>query len=178
MLELRSTFIYPVFNWAWKSLLFSVPRFVCLWYILKHATLLYLSNYIHSETQLLGRSLFCLGLLLRYGYQLILTSENQLDFPKIITLLQRKYLLREDFSLKVRALQVCEPSCINVVYDMILCRLWMLYTISRIKDNYPCIFFIWTVPYKMHFFICSCRLWDTYLSRSLNLCYKRKSWIS
>ncbi|WVZ61503.1 hypothetical protein U9M48_011364 [Paspalum notatum var. saurae] len=58
-----------------------------------------------SDTQLLGRSLFCLGLLLRYGYQLMLTSENELDFPKIINLLQRRYLLREDYSLKVRALQ-------------------------------------------------------------------------
>ncbi|GJN24260.1 hypothetical protein PR202_gb11991 [Eleusine coracana subsp. coracana] len=54
---------------------------------------------------LLGRSLFCLGLLLRYGYQLMLTSENQLDFPKIIDLLKKRYLLRDDFSLKVRALQ-------------------------------------------------------------------------
>ncbi|CAN6170545.1 unnamed protein product [Urochloa humidicola] len=59
----------------------------------------------NSDSQLLGRSLFCLGLLLRYGYQLMLTSENQLDFPKIISLLQKKYLLRDDFNLKVRALQ-------------------------------------------------------------------------
>ncbi|PUZ68216.1 hypothetical protein GQ55_2G007600 [Panicum hallii var. hallii] len=59
----------------------------------------------NSDSQLLGRSLFCLGLLLRYGYQLMLTSENQLDFPKIINLLQRRYLLRDDFNLKVRALQ-------------------------------------------------------------------------
>jgi cohesin loading factor subunit SCC2 len=35
----------------------------------------------------------------------MLTSENQLDFPKIINLLQRRYLLRDDFNLKVRALQ-------------------------------------------------------------------------
>ncbi|KAK3124182.1 hypothetical protein QOZ80_7BG0583020 [Eleusine coracana subsp. coracana] len=59
----------------------------------------------NSDSQLLGRSLFCLGLLLRYGYQLMLTSENQLDFPKIIDLLKKRYLLRDDFSLKVRALQ-------------------------------------------------------------------------
>uniref|UniRef100_K3ZPX8 Sister chromatid cohesion protein n=1 Tax=Setaria italica TaxID=4555 RepID=K3ZPX8_SETIT len=59
----------------------------------------------NTDSQLLGRSLFCLGLLLRYGYQLMLTSENQLDFPKIINLLQRRYLLRDDFNLKVRALQ-------------------------------------------------------------------------
>jgi hypothetical protein len=77
----------------------------------KHATFLCLADCIHSGTQLLGRSLFCLGLLLRYGYQLMQTSENQLDFPKIINLLQRKYLLRDDFSLKVRALQVCVTTC-------------------------------------------------------------------
>ncbi|XP_062190537.1 sister chromatid cohesion protein SCC2-like isoform X1 [Phragmites australis] len=59
----------------------------------------------NSDGQLLGRSLFCLGLLLRYGYQLMLTSENQLDFAKIIDLLKRRYLIRDDFSLKVRALQ-------------------------------------------------------------------------
>ncbi|KAL5197683.1 hypothetical protein ABZP36_001195 [Zizania latifolia] len=58
-----------------------------------------------SDSQLLGRSLFCLGLLLRYGSQLMAASENQLDFPKIIDLLKRRYLLKEDFSLKVRALQ-------------------------------------------------------------------------
>ncbi|RLN34829.1 nipped-B-like protein B isoform X2 [Panicum miliaceum] len=32
-------------------------------------------------------------------------SDSQLDFPKIINLLQRRYLLRDDFNLKVRALQ-------------------------------------------------------------------------
>ncbi|XP_040381685.1 sister chromatid cohesion protein SCC2 isoform X2 [Oryza brachyantha] len=59
----------------------------------------------NSDSQLLGRSLFCLGLLLRYGSQLMAASENQLDFPKIIDLLKRRYLLKDDFSLKVRALQ-------------------------------------------------------------------------
>ncbi|XP_051216494.1 sister chromatid cohesion protein SCC2 isoform X1 [Lolium perenne] len=58
-----------------------------------------------SDSQLLGRSLFCLGLLLRYGYKLMVASENQLDFPKILDLLKRRYLYKEDFSLKVRALQ-------------------------------------------------------------------------
>uniref|UniRef100_A0A0D9WUQ6 Sister chromatid cohesion protein n=1 Tax=Leersia perrieri TaxID=77586 RepID=A0A0D9WUQ6_9ORYZ len=57
------------------------------------------------EYLLLGRSLFCLGLLLRYGSQLMAASENQLDFPKIIDLLKRRYLLKDDFSLKVRGLQ-------------------------------------------------------------------------
>ncbi|KAL6880324.1 hypothetical protein ACP4OV_011889 [Aristida adscensionis] len=59
----------------------------------------------NSDSQPLGRSLFCLGLLLRYGYQLMATSENELDFPKIIDLLKKRYLLRDDFNLKVRALQ-------------------------------------------------------------------------
>ncbi|KQK21203.1 hypothetical protein BRADI_1g59325v3 [Brachypodium distachyon] len=59
----------------------------------------------NSDSQVLGRSLFCLGLLLRYGYKLMTASENQLDFPKILDLLKRRYLLKEDFSLKVRALQ-------------------------------------------------------------------------
>ena len=37
-------------------------------------------------------------------------SENQLDFPKILDLLKRRYILKDEFSLKVRALQVCVPS--------------------------------------------------------------------
>uniref|UniRef100_A0A0E0AF42 Sister chromatid cohesion protein n=1 Tax=Oryza glumipatula TaxID=40148 RepID=A0A0E0AF42_9ORYZ len=63
------------------------------------------SNSSNSDSQLLGRSLFCLGLLLRYGSQLMAASENQLDFPKIINLLKKEYLLKDDFSLKVRGLQ-------------------------------------------------------------------------
>ncbi|EEE66449.1 hypothetical protein OsJ_22834 [Oryza sativa Japonica Group] len=63
------------------------------------------SNSSNSDSQLLGRSLFCLGLLLRYGSQLMAASENQLDFPKIISLLKKEYLLKDDFSLKVRGLQ-------------------------------------------------------------------------
>jgi hypothetical protein len=39
----------------------------------------------------------------------MVASENQLDFPKILDLLKRRYLYKEDFSLKVRALQVCVP---------------------------------------------------------------------
>ncbi|CAM0905131.1 unnamed protein product [Alopecurus aequalis] len=59
----------------------------------------------NSDSQVLGRSLFCLGLLLRYGYKLMAASENQLDFPKILELLKRRYLNKGEFSLKVRALQ-------------------------------------------------------------------------
>ncbi|WOK99668.1 nipped-B-like protein A isoform X1 [Canna indica] len=53
----------------------------------------------------LGRSLFCLGLLLRYGSQLIVKSDSQYVYiDKGLTLLKR-YLIMEDFCLKVRALQ-------------------------------------------------------------------------
>jgi len=143
--EVHLLFILYMY-WAWKSLFLSLRSSVScdLSLCFKHAALLCLADCIHSGTQLLGRSLFCLGLLLRYGYQLMLTSENQLDFPKIINLLQRKYLLRDDFSLKVRALQVCVTTCnslrhkisawwcdhpclavFNVVYGVILCD-WLL----------------------------------------------------
>ncbi|XP_073005499.1 sister chromatid cohesion protein SCC2 [Typha latifolia] len=58
-----------------------------------------------DNKQLLGRSLFCLGLLLRYGNELIVTGDNQhLHIVKSLSLL-KKYLLMEDFGLKVRALQ-------------------------------------------------------------------------
>lgn len=58
-----------------------------------------------DNKQLLGRSLFCLGLLLRYGDELMVTSDNQrLHIVKSLSLL-KKYLLMEDFGLKVRALQ-------------------------------------------------------------------------
>lgn len=58
---------------------------------------------------MLGRSLFCLGLLLRYGYVLMALSDTRIEISKILGLLKR-YLLMEDFSLKVRALQVCSIS--------------------------------------------------------------------
>lgn len=58
------------------------------------------------KMQLLVRSLFCLGLLLRYGNSLIDTCNNQHPhIGKCLSLL-KKYLLMEDFSIKVRALQV------------------------------------------------------------------------
>ncbi|KAJ6795400.1 nipped-B-like protein [Iris pallida] len=58
-----------------------------------------------DNKQLLGRSLFCLGLLLRYGSALIKTCNDQhFHFVESLTLLKH-YLRMEDFSLKVRALQ-------------------------------------------------------------------------
>lgn len=142
----RSTFIiYLVYVLGMKiTVSLSTKLFMLAISLCFKQALLSSADCIHSGTQLLGRSLFCLGLLLRYGYQLMLTSENQLDFPKIINLLQRKYLLRDDFSLKVRALQVCVTTCnslrhkisawwwdhpclavLNVVYGVILCD-WLL----------------------------------------------------
>nr|XP_010923594.1 sister chromatid cohesion protein SCC2 isoform X2 [Elaeis guineensis] len=58
-----------------------------------------------DNKQLLGRSLFCLGLLLRYGNEIMVTSDNQcLHIVKSLSL-TKKYLLAEDFGLKTRALQ-------------------------------------------------------------------------
>ncbi|XP_078180180.1 PHD finger family protein isoform X2 [Carex rostrata] len=57
-----------------------------------------------DNNQMLGRSLFCLGLLLRYGYVLMALSDTRIEISKILGLLKR-YLLMDDFSLKVRALQ-------------------------------------------------------------------------
>ncbi|XP_065037401.1 sister chromatid cohesion protein SCC2-like [Musa acuminata AAA Group] len=58
-----------------------------------------------DNMQLLGRSLFCLGLLLRYGGELIVKTDSQhVHIDKSLSLLKR-YLVMEDFGLKVRALQ-------------------------------------------------------------------------
>ncbi|KAJ4812552.1 Nipped-B-like protein [Rhynchospora pubera] len=57
-----------------------------------------------DNNQMLGRSLFCLGLLLRYGYELMISCDTCVEISKILGLLKR-FLLMEDFSLKVRALQ-------------------------------------------------------------------------
>ncbi|XP_026436301.1 sister chromatid cohesion protein SCC2-like isoform X3 [Papaver somniferum] len=55
--------------------------------------------------QQVGRSLFCLGLLIRYGSKLMVTSDNKnILFDKSLSLLM-SYLCSEDFVIKVRALQ-------------------------------------------------------------------------
>lgn len=55
----------------------------------------------------MGRSLFCLGLLIRYGSSLLTTSyEKNIDIVSNLNLFKR-YLRMEDFSVKVRSLQVC-----------------------------------------------------------------------
>ncbi|XP_020095025.1 nipped-B-like protein isoform X2 [Ananas comosus] len=59
-----------------------------------------------DNKQLLGRSLFCLGLLLRYGYELMSTGDSQhLPIVKSLSLLKKYLLVEDDFGLKVRALQ-------------------------------------------------------------------------
>ncbi|XP_057993435.1 sister chromatid cohesion protein SCC2-like isoform X2 [Hevea brasiliensis] len=58
-----------------------------------------------DNKQLLCRSLFCLGLLIRYGNSLLSTSGNKnIDVVSNLTLF-KKYLQMEDFGIKVRSLQ-------------------------------------------------------------------------
>ncbi|KAF8408186.1 hypothetical protein HHK36_007328 [Tetracentron sinense] len=58
-----------------------------------------------DNKQQVGRSLFCLGLLIRYGNSLLITSENRnIDIVKSLDLL-KKHLWFEDFVIKVRSLQ-------------------------------------------------------------------------
>ncbi|GKV08789.1 hypothetical protein SLEP1_g20372 [Rubroshorea leprosula] len=58
-----------------------------------------------DNKQQVGRSLFCLGLLIRYGSSLfVATCNKSIDVASSISLF-KKYLLVEDFSIKVRSLQ-------------------------------------------------------------------------
>lgn len=58
------------------------------------------------KLQLVGRSLFCLGLLIRYGSPLLSNSSNKnVDITKSLSLL-KMYLQMEDLVIRVRALQV------------------------------------------------------------------------
>lgn len=58
-----------------------------------------------DNKQLLGRSLFCLGLLIRYGNSLLnMPGNRNIDIRKSLDLF-KKYLLMEDFAIKVRSLQ-------------------------------------------------------------------------
>ncbi|XP_058080840.1 sister chromatid cohesion protein SCC2 isoform X2 [Magnolia sinica] len=58
-----------------------------------------------DNKQQVGRSLFCLGLLVRYGNELMVTCDNHnLTALKSVSLL-KNYLREEDFSIKVRSLQ-------------------------------------------------------------------------
>lgn len=55
----------------------------------------------------MGRSLFCLGLLIRYGSILLSASNEDADLASSLSLF-KKYLLADDFGIKVRALQVMD----------------------------------------------------------------------
>ncbi|KAM3760976.1 hypothetical protein ACB098_01G233000 [Castanea mollissima] len=58
-----------------------------------------------DNKQLVGRSLFCLGLLIRYGNSLLGSSSNKtIDAVSCLSLF-KKYLRVEDFIVKVRSLQ-------------------------------------------------------------------------
>ncbi|KAH0434471.1 hypothetical protein IEQ34_026829 [Dendrobium chrysotoxum] len=65
----------------------------------------HLCNPNFDNKQGLERSLFCIGILLRYGNEFMFSSNDQQ--PHIVQGLKllKKYLLLEDFGLKVRALQ-------------------------------------------------------------------------
>ncbi|TXG57919.1 hypothetical protein EZV62_015748 [Acer yangbiense] len=59
----------------------------------------------NKQFQQVGRSLFCLGLLIRYGNSLLSTSsDKKIDVASSLSLFKR-YLCMEDFGVKVRSLQ-------------------------------------------------------------------------
>lgn len=57
-----------------------------------------------DNQQKVGRSLFCLGMLIRYGNSLLSNSDQTIDVASSLSLF-KKYLLMEDFFLKARSLQ-------------------------------------------------------------------------
>ncbi|XVE68278.1 hypothetical protein DITRI_Ditri09bG0054800 [Diplodiscus trichospermus] len=64
-----------------------------------------LDSHATDNKQQVGRSLFCLGLLIRYGNSLFSGSSSQnIDVGSSLSLF-KKYLLMDDFSIKVRSLQ-------------------------------------------------------------------------
>lgn len=67
---------------------------------------MFLMDCYPCKVQILVRSLFCLGLLVRYGYGLMDACNNQHPYIVKCLSLLKKYLLLEDFGIKVRALQV------------------------------------------------------------------------
>lgn len=68
------------------------------------------------DNKQVGRSLFCLGLLIRYGNALLNASNGGIDIAGSLNLF-KKYLLADDFVIKVRALQalgfvlIARPEC-------------------------------------------------------------------
>ncbi|KAM7266752.1 hypothetical protein ACFE04_008918 [Oxalis oulophora] len=65
----------------------------------------HLDSHVADNKQVVGRSLFCLGLLIRYGIALLRQSSYKIiDLAKSVSLF-KKYLNNEDFNIKVRSLQ-------------------------------------------------------------------------
>lgn len=84
----------------------------------------------HFKFQQLGRSLFCLGLLVRYGDDLILSSDNENGYVSKSLQLVKKYLLAEDFGLKARSLQVMISKYVTFFYSYLIscpCRHWGIF---------------------------------------------------
>lgn len=81
---------------------------------------LLLTLVLFQNFQQVGRSLFCLGLLIRYSSSLLhaSVSSNNLHVSSSLNLF-KKYLQAEDFVIKVRSLQVSLPipfkSCMYVI---------------------------------------------------------------
>lgn len=69
-----------------------------------------------DNKQQVGRSLFCLGLLIRHGNSLLSACNKVVDFGSSLSLF-KKFLLADDFAIKVRALQalgfvlIAKPEC-------------------------------------------------------------------
>lgn len=107
------------------------------------------------KLQLVGRSLFCLGLLIRYGSPLLSNSSyKNIDVMKSLSLL-KKYLQTEDLVIRVRALQV---SFHLYFFFSWITFFFSIYILRRTQIRYT-----------------FCRLWDLFLLRGLNLCWKRMS---
>ncbi|KAK1306486.1 hypothetical protein QJS10_CPA10g01957 [Acorus calamus] len=72
---------------------------------------------VDNKQQLVGRSLFCLGLLIRYGHSLTNSSNDKhMNVSKSLSLL-KKYFEVQDFGIRVRSLQalgfvlIAKPEC-------------------------------------------------------------------
>ena len=113
----------------------------CVGYLSKYCLLLDKLRNVCTlcKFQQVGRSLFCLGLLIRYGNSLLSTSCNSNTNTNIKNSLDlfKKYLHAEDFVIKARSLQVCpfrfvhEPATPYIELLMgrgrgiLSCRIWL-----------------------------------------------------
>lgn len=79
--------------------------YVCIQYLTRKLVLTISYLFLKKKIQKVGRSLFCLGMLIRYGNSLLSNSDQAIDVASSLSLF-KKYLLMEDFFLKARSLQV------------------------------------------------------------------------